>query len=483
MFKLAVFIRSDGITMNPFKCKYLYSYLSNGIIVLTQNMFELIGGTSKLQTFSQSKIIVIGDEMICLENGLNDNGATVFVPNINTCIQYLSSNYPGQSWWFIGDNTTANNMIWQGLIMDVHISKSYTMPNMKNWNAYNKDLLVQSELFNKTLLNNPNMEFDLISSARDDAVLDKTLRHYMRRNVEENNLLYAMNRIITHGFKRPNRTGVDTRSLFGQQFEYRMKERIDPNTGESSFRLPLLTTKKMFTRGVFGELKWFLNAGTDSKILENQKINIWKGNTTRDFLDANGHEDYAEGQCGPIYGHQWRHFGAEWNPSKTDYTGEGVDQVANVIESLQKDPYSRRHIISGWAPDQLSKMCLPPCHVLYQFLVHEEEGQMYLSLMMTQRSADVFLGVPFNICSLGMFLLMMAHRVGYKPYKIIHSVADFHLYETHIEAATTQIKREPCMFPYIRIDCDPKELESYEYNDIIIEDYHSHGAIKADMVA
>lgn len=486
MFKLVAFIRSDGDTINPFDCKYLCSYVRDGVVVMTQMMFESMDGYASIDTFGIgiSTIIIIGDKSSVLESGLNKTNHPIYVDDINHCIKYLSAKCNSKSWWFIGDNKTSNHLIENGLIMDVHLSKSYATQHSTEWYRLTKHTLSQSTLFNKTLLDDPINEFELISTTRSDKLDSKTIRHYMRRNIEESNLLNAMNQIIQQGFKRPNRTGVDTRSLFGKQFEYKMVEKIDSETGKSSYRLPLLTTKKMFVRGVFGELKWFLSGGTDSKELETQGINIWKGNSSRKFLDATGKSHYDEGECGPIYGFQWRHTGAQYVHGKKDYTGEGIDQVQNVIKSLQEDPFSRRHIISGWNVKDLDQMVLPPCHVLYQFLVSEHKGQKYLSLSMYQRSADTFLGVPFNVCSLGMFLLIMAHRVNMKPLSIHHSIGDMHIYENHIEAASKQIQRDPCMFPYISINCDPKEkIEDYNLEDISIDDYYHHNLIKADMIA
>lgn len=575
----------------------------------------------------------------------------------------------------------------------------------------------------------------------------------MACNLEEQRLLDVMSDIITNGHKRPNRTGTNTRSVFGKMFEYRMEESIHPESGEFMYRLPLLTTKKMFIRGVFQELKWFLNGGTNSKDLEALNVNIWKGNTSREYLDKIGLDHYDEGETGPIYGFQWRHWGAEYISGKKAYSNEGIDQVKRVIESLKSDPYSRRHIISGWNVQDLDKMCLPPCllagsqvltkrgyipieevcgndlvythkgrwrsianqqirdysdrvysiwhlggnhplktskehpflvmpigaysqpewlpakslkvrshmlcipietiqeplhlticvdgslqmiqaidyikvgafigapnysesyvcwsifsqfisfgkliipewvqrlpkadlrdlvkgfegvanqydrekfcvdsyqiglslqriyaklglmiqvlstekgvsihylnetqggfidqnflylpitriawcvqscevynlevqedesfvvdniathncHVLYQFMVHEENGTQFLSLMMTQRSCDTFLGLPFNLCSLGFLLAMTAASVGMKPYKIIHSIADMHIYEDHIEAARTQIERKPLPFPYVRIKQVKQRLEDYELDDLEVYGYQSFGPIKANM--
>jgi len=470
MFKFTTYLYSDGSSANPFSNAYIRSFLRDGVVIMSQSMHDMVCETNDFNLF-ESKMVIIGE-------GARE-GVT-FVQTVEACVKHLSDNYITREWWFVGDNAMANDLILKGLIMDVHLVKNYTQEGSAEWARIIQNALPPSAAFNKANMN----KFDLISTVVSHESAETTIRHYIRRNMEETHLLGVMNEIITHGFKRPNRTGVDTRALFGKQFEYHMYENVDVATGRSSFRLPLLTTKRMFIRGVFGELIWFLRGGTNSKDLEAQGINIWKGNTSRAFLDKIGLDNYDEGEGGPIYGFQWRHFGAKYIQGKSDYTGEGVDQVQQVIDSLQTDPFGRRHIINAWNASDLSKMCLSPCHVLYQFLVHEKDGQKYLTLSMYQRSCDVFLGLPFNICSMGMLLLMMSHRVGMKPWKLIHSVADAHLYETHIEAATKQTHREPCMFPYISINCEPKDkLEDYQFSDITIDNYFHHSAIKADMVA
>lgn len=579
-------------------------------------------------------------------------------------------------------------------------------------------------------------------------------------NLEEKHLLNTMQDIISNGHVQQNRTSIPTRSVFGRMFEYQMIQQVDPKSNEPMYRIPMLTTKKMFLRGIFEELMWFLNGRVDAKELQAKKVRIWDGNTSREYLDRVGLTEYEEGETGPIYGFQWRHWGAEYVSGKKEYNREGLDQVAQTVYSLKTDPFSRRHIISGWNVADLDKMCLPPCfiagskvltdrgyvaieelqdidkvythkgnwkpiinrqkrsyakdlykithganinpiicteehpflvkrylshdspswmaakdivptehlicipiermqgppsititfegkflipkelnyermggfvampygfkehsgweilsqfrdsthtliipewlqrsqihdlhmfiygfessaaspyascfhvenmecalslqriyaklgiasrvsldidnpviikqstnigvgrysdghylympimdvsrhreeeaidvynievaddnsyvvqnvathncHVLYQFLVHEEHGQKHLSLMMTQRSCDTFLGLPFNICSLGLFLALMAKTVDMIPHKIIHSIADMHIYENHIDAAQSQIAREPYPFPYIRVIRKKAAIEDYTLDDIEIIGYQSHSAIKAPMVA
>lgn len=472
MFKLAVYLDNDNITINPFACDNLSSYLRNGIIVMTQSMLDMTNDLEMMQ-FPVQKIIVIGDI------NLESKHCIYVCKDIDHCLKYLMKNFQDMVWWLIGDNKLANELIWKGIVMDVHLSKSYANKKSLEYKFTSAHLLRQSVMFDKSLLEHPSMNFKLLSSTLDLRSDTKSHRHFFRRNEEECFLLNAMRDVVNYGFRNPNRTGVNTRSMFGKQFEYKLIERIDPNTNESYYRVPLLTTKKMFIRGIFEELKWFLSGDTNSKTLEDKKVNIWKGNTSREYLDSVGLTHYEEGEAGPIYGHQWRCYNAKYKSEEN-----GIDQVANVIKSLQEDPFSRRHIINSWNPIQLSEMALPPCHVLYQFMVHEENGQKYLSLSMYQRSSDTFLGLPYNIFSCCLFLMMMAHKVGYKPYKFIHSIGDFHIYENHMKAVETQLQRVPFMFPYARITGETKlNLEDYEYSDIDIQDYYSYNTIKADMVA
>ncbi len=680
--------------------------------------------------------------------------------SIKACDTFVRKEYPERIKWVIGGEAVYNAYLEKELVSEVAITEFLSAePCDRYFNWFS---------------NGQTHGFCRESSIALSSMCVCTI--YTKQNKEELRLQNAMSEIIERGMVRSTRTGVATRSVFGRMFEYVMEEKVNPATGTSMYRLPLLTSKRMFTRGVFGELKWFLNGRVDSKELERDGINIWKGNTSRAFLDQAGLIHHEEGETGPIYGFQWRHWGAAYAPGQTEYSGQGIDQVARVIDSLQTDPFSRRHVISGWNVSDLDQMCLPPCfpagtlvptrdgykeiqqltdidqvlthlgtwkpiinrqiksysgalysishvgsaqpisatkehpflvkmiridsvepltyklseetswvpadqleadrhvlcvpivqeerpvsitvvvdgqltipppidyfmvgvyvgrqgntldlqfippgwsvlkqfskytdgnacdcipewvqalpkidlgdfvrgfeaaatrrrdsylevpngevalsmqriyaklgipvrvlseggavirklhsdmdgrcyadnsylylpvvkitskataqtvynlevaddnsyvvenvathncHMLYQFMVHEHEGQKYLSLMMTQRSCDTFLGLPFNLASLGMFLFLMATTVDMKPHKIIHSIADMHIYETHIEAACQQTQNQPYAFPYIQLrpGTQTKTIEQYEYSDIKIVDYFCHDAIQADMVA
>lgn len=483
MFKTAIFIDIDNQSLNPFGCQTIQSLLRGGVLVITPNMVDLMNYAE----YNHDTIIVIGEVESALEMGLNVSSNSKYVKDIPECIKYLSRSYPHQPWWLLCENSMINELIWRGVIMDVHLSKNYAKHHTAEWNQCRKFAVHQDTMFDRDLLKNIDgldTGFELVSNARDTFGSQKNhIRHYCRRNREESFLLATMHDILTNGFLQNNRTGIRSRAIFGKQFQYMMTERIDPDTGESSFRLPLLTTKKMFVRGVFAELKWFLSGSTDSKELESQGVNIWKGNSSREFLDSRGLTEYEEGECGPIYGFQFRHFGAQYLQGKNNYDNEGIDQVHKCINSLRTDPFSRRHVISLWNVEDLNKMCLVPCHLLYQFMVHEENGQKYLSLSMYQRSADLLHGVPFNVASIGMFLILMCHQVNMKPHKLIHSIGDAHIYESHTDAVKKQLQRDPCMFPYVSIQSDVKpDIKDYNFEDIAIDDYYSHNMIKADMV-
>jgi len=474
MFKTVLFIDNNDTILDVSQSNFMNATSSDDVIVISNEMLHLIDITK----LNPSLLILIGPEM-----NLDITAPIRNFENLQSGIKYLSNNHGKDTWWIVCSMETLNDLIWNGAIIDIHIIKILSSVSDKS----TTQLKPLSKKYNKcdyTIMNEESCEFTLkkynyISNENKIEYL-----HYSRTNEEESKLLDVMTDIIRRGNYRNNRTGVATYSTFGKTFEYRMIERIDPVSHKSLYRFPLLTTKKMFLRGAFAELQWFLRGQTDSKILEEQKVNIWKGNSTREYLDSYGLDEYAEGTCGPIYGHQWRSWNAEYDQTKNNHIGQGYDQVMQCINSLKTDPFSRRHIISGWNVAQLEEMALPPCHVIYQFYVHEENDQKYLSLSMYQRSGDTFLGVPFNICSMGLFLLMMAHQVGYKPYKLVHTIGDMHIYKNHIEAVSKQLVRTPNMFPFIGISCDVKDkIEDYEFKDIIIDGYVSHAAISANMVA
>lgn len=241
---------------------------------------------------------------------------------------------------------------------------------------------------------------------------------------------------------------------------------------------PLLTTKKMFWKGIVEELIWFIKGNTNSKDLEANGVNIWKANSSREFLDENKLFNYEEGDCGPIYGFQWRHFGTSYKGYSYNYNGLGIDQLENCIKLIKQDPTSRRIFMSAWNPIQLDEMCLPPCHVSYQFYVSNE-----LSCIMYQRSGDMFLGIPFNIASVSLLVYIIASITHTKPGKVSIVIGDAHIYENHIDQVKLQLSRTPYDAPKLKIDKKYNNIDDYKYEDFEIEGYEYHHAIKAEMIA
>lgn len=258
--------------------------------------------------------------------------------------------------------------------------------------------------------------------------------------------LDLLNRILTEGVKKGDRTGTGTISIFGNQMRFNLDEGF-----------PLLTTKKLHLKSIIYELLWFLRGDTNLKYLHEHKVSIWD-----EWADP-------DGELGHIYGYQWR--------SWPGYNGEFIDQISQVVYDIKNNPDSRRLIVSAWNVADLDNMNLPPCHVLFQFYV--AEGR--LSLQLYQRSADTFLGVPFNIASYSLLLMMMAQVTGLKPGDFIYTTGDTHLYLNHIEQARLQLTRTPRPLPAMRLNPDVKNIFDFVYEDFTLENYDPWPHIKADI--
>jgi thymidylate synthase len=290
------------------------------------------------------------------------------------------------------------------------------------------------------------------------------------KDTAEYSYLRLLNEVLQYGDERQTRNGI-VLSLFGKELSFNVSDCF-----------PLLTTKKMFTKGIIEELLFFIRGETDTNKLMEQGINIWKGNTTREFLDKLGLK-YDEGMMGPMYGYQWRFFGKQYNNSSNeDNHMDYVDQFKNIIETLKKDPNSRRLIMTDFNPSMVNEGVLYPCHsLIIQFYVIDNK----LSIKMYQRSADLFLGLPFNIASTTLLLYIVAKLVGMQPDNVHISLGDCHIYEVHINQVKEQLKRQPFKFPKLIIP-EFKSLEDVEqatFKDFILEDYNCHPSIKAEMVA
>ena len=258
--------------------------------------------------------------------------------------------------------------------------------------------------------------------------------------------LELMRHVRQHGARKADRTGTGTLSVFGYQMRF-----------DLAFGFPVVTTKSVHMRSVIHELLWFLQGSTNTAYLNANGVTIW--------------DEWADGRgnLGPVYGAQWR----SW--LTTD--GESIDQIARVVESIRRDPDSRRHVVSAWNVAELARMALPPCHLLFQFYV--AEGR--LSCQLYQRSADVFLGVPFNIASYALLTLMVAQVTGLEPGEFVHTLGDAHLYLNHLDQADTQLGRDPYPLPRMELNAGVKSISDFTYDDFVLVGYEHHPAIRAPI--
>ena len=275
--------------------------------------------------------------------------------------------------------------------------------------------------------------------------------------------------ILAYGTIEKGRNGI-TKVLVGNIMYFDLTEN----------KLPLLTTKKVAWKSCLKELLWFIRGQTDNGLLQQQNVKIWNANASRDFLESRNLAHYRDNDLGPIYGFQWRHFNADYSNCDADYSNTGVDQLEYVIEQL-KNPEtrtSRRLLISAWNPCQLDEMVLPPCHVLMQFNVTEGNK---LSCSLYQRSGDVGLGVPFNIASYSFFTHLLAAHCGLEAKEFIYHLGNAHIYDDHINSLKEQIKRKPLEFPKVSIKQTHNDINSYCFDDFVVENYNSHETIKMEM--
>ena len=258
--------------------------------------------------------------------------------------------------------------------------------------------------------------------------------------------LDLLDHVLTNGVEKSDRTGTGTISVFGYQMRFNLRNGF-----------PLMTTKKLHIKSIIHELLWFISGDTNVKYLTDNGIKIWN-----EWADK-------DGNLGPIYGHQWR----SWPTAD----GRKIDQLSNVISSIKTSPDSRRHLVNAWNTGEIEKMALPPCHILFQFYVAGGK----LSCQLYQRSADIFLGVPFNIASYSLLTLMMAQVTGLKPGEFIHTLGDAHIYLNHIEQVKLQLTRKPFPLPEIVINPLIGDILKFRYEDFVLKNYEAHPAIKGEI--
>ena len=273
--------------------------------------------------------------------------------------------------------------------------------------------------------------------------------------------------ILKNGLDMQDRTKIGSRSIFGHQMCFDLQEGF-----------PLLTTKKVFFRGIIAELLWFLSGSTDATVLQKKNVHIWDGNTSKENLETLGFSDRREGDGGPIYGFQMRHFGADYESCDSNYEKKGFDQVAEVLRLLKTEPSSRRIVMNLWDSSKIKEMVLAPCHVLYQFQVRE--GKLFCHLY--QRSGDVGLGVPFNIASASLMTFIFAKLCGYSPGSLVYTLGDAHIYQNHIGALEMQQLRKGRMLPFLEIvNRGQKNVEDFVEDDFLLKTYNCEPAIKMEM--
>ena len=354
------------------------------------------------------------------------------------------------------------------------IKKLYVTKIKKNYNT-NTIVNMNLELYKEIKLTSVNT-FDNNSVS----TIDMDFYEYERiQNTDELGYLNLLKRVITNGHYRQTRNSK-TYSCFSDHIEFNLENYI----------FPLLTTKKMFLRGIFEELKFFLTGKTDTKLLEQKGVNIWKLNTSRDFLDSVGLDHLEEGDMGPLYSFQLRHFNAKYNGCHENYDNQGIDQFANVLHLLKTDKYSRRILMTTYNPSQINQAPLPPCHgIAIQFGV---ENDNKLCCHMYQRSMDLFLGSPFNIASYSLLIFIICELINndkyyygekFIPGKLSISIGDLHIYEEHVNVVEEQIKRIPFHFPTLNFNKKISSIDELEFEHLNLINYNYYPTLKGKMIA
>jgi dihydrofolate reductase/thymidylate synthase len=327
----------------------------------------------------------------------------------------------------------------------------------------------------------PKWFFQIDEQKLGDNLILKTYQNKGDINSQEHNYLNCINNVLNNGEFILDRTKTGILSLPHQTMSFDIKSIDNDDQTKIKYYPPFMTTKSLYLRGVIWELIWFLTGNTNSKWLEERKTNIWKGNTSRTFLDNSGLYDYEEGQIGPGYGHQWVNWGGDWRSNKLT----GINQIQNIIDIIKKDPSTRRAVLSAWNVIDLPKMALPPCHILYIFKVsnHNDEKKR-LNCMVSLRSNDLFLGCPFNIASASILTILLSRALNMLPGKITLGISDAHLYMNHLEQVREQLQRIPLELPELTIN---KEINNHfdmtqlTYDNFKLNNYYHYPAIKAVM--
>lgn len=416
----------------------------------------VIMGRKTSETLRKKKLSHRVNYVVTRDPALHSTNS-MYVKTLDEAISHASNNSVVEKIYIIGGEEIYNQALneyykWIDRVYVTLVGTNYQTDRhfCKDFLEKNFDLVSKRYEFEE---NNINLEF----------------REYRAVNYGENQYLNLVDNIVEFGEQRVDRTGTGTISMFGSQMVF-----------DISTYFPLLTTKKMAWETIIKELLWFISGKTDATILQKQGVHIWDGNSSREFLDSAGLSHLPVGDIGAGYPHQWRHFGAEYTDCKADYTGKGVDQIAEIVRLLRENPTSRRIILSAWNPAQQKSMALPACHTLAQFYVR---GNKYLDCQLYQRSGDMGLGVPFNIASYSMLVYILAHVTGLTPGRFIHTLGDSHIYNDHIAKLQDQLNRVPFKFPRLQINRKVESIDDFKVSDFELVDYEHHPAIPMKMSA
>jgi thymidylate synthase len=442
------------------------------LIVVGRNTYP------KVMNLKDCHFLIVSTTFV--QNTDSDKNNIKIINNINHLKNNLYENYSDYDIFVLGGKKIYEYVINTFYNVDYIVSKinhDYSCDNIiNNFNMIFEISIdyLPSKTFNlKDTKNNIDVDVTFYSKHFNNS------KNKNNKTKDEQAYLDLLEYILLNGDRRNTRNGY-TYSMFGKTLEFNLD------------RFPLLTTKKMFLKGIFEELMFFIKGDTNSNKLKDIGVKIWEGNTTREFLDKNGFTNRKEGDMGPMYGFQWRHFNAKYTDCDADYKDTGFDQLAYCINLLKTDPTSRRIIMTTYNPAQAFEGVLFPCHgiTIMFYCIPAGDNTFRLDLMMTQRSCDLFLGVPFNISSYALFVYLICDHINnsdskykYIPGRLIMNLGDVHIYEDHKTQAIRQILRTPLEFPNLEINKKILDLESYKFDDIVISDYKSYTGIIAKMVA
>lgn len=440
--------KSFGIGLQkglPWNCKEELSIFKNK----TNNNIIIVGRrTAETLPKLQDRIVICVSRSGILKR---DENQCIVVPSINQGILYAKEHFGDKKIFIAGGSRIYNEILCDniGCIETMHISI------MKDSYICDKNILLDLS------------KWVIHTKEEYNEFMHYTMT-YSRYN--EYQYLSLLKEVLKEGEERKGRNGF-TKSVFGKNLKFDLRKGF-----------PLLTTKKMFLRGIVEELLFFIKGETDSKLLENKGVNIWKGNTSREFLDSIGKVERKEGIMGPLYGYQWRHFNADYDEENNKPLSIGIDQLQNVVDTIINDPYSRRILLTSYNPIQSNKGVLYPCHsIIIQFYVSEG----FLDMYCYNRSQDLFLGVPFNISSSSLLLTLIAKITKLTPRYLTIGMGDVHIYQQHYEAVETQIDRLPYRFPKIEIKdvYSLKDIENLTFQDFKLIDYLHYPIIKSEMIS